>query len=631
MPGIVGVISQKSAEECASLVGSMLSSVQHEDCCASGTYFLEEMGVYAGWIAHEESFAAGQVFVNEQHDIALIFSGECFPDPETCSDLRQKGHRLENSNDWLVHLYEEEGEQAFEKLNGLFSGLLIDNRQRKAFLFNDRYGSERIYWHQTKDATYFASEAKALLRILPELRAFDNEGVAQFLTYGCVLEGQTLFQGIQLLPEASMWSFERGQCHKRRYFSPQTWESQPCFSADEFQSTFQETFTRVLPRYFESQAKIGISLTGGLDTRMIMACRPDSVRDLICYTFSGETGETFDDRLAAQVARACGIEHRLLRIGSDFLSDFASHVDRTVYVTDGCLGATGAHEIYFNKQARQLATVRLTGNYGSEVLRGVSTFKPLRLSPALFNPEFNGVLDSATDSLANGSTHPITFAAFREIPWNLFGTLAAGRSQVSFRTPYLDNELVALAYRAPESLRKSSLPAWCLVKANSTLLSGIPTDRRPSADSAQPAAILRRFFSEATFKLDYLNNEGWPRWLSPFDSIFTRVTSSLKIVGLHKYLHYRQWFRRELAEYVKAVISNARTQQAPFWNRSFLKKMATDHVEGRNNYVFEINAVLTLEAVQRLLLRGAGQQESNEFNAPVSPAVVVEQIQPELA
>jgi asparagine synthase (glutamine-hydrolysing) len=613
----------------------MVRSMQYESFYTSGTFFAPELGVYVGWTAHENSFAASQVFFNEQRDIALIVSGECFADSETCSNLRRKGHRLETANDWLVHLYEEEGEQFVEKLNGLFSGLLIDKRQGKAFLFNDRYGSERIYWHEAKDGSYFASEAKALLRVLPETREFGEQGLAEFLTYGCTLEGRTLFRNIQLLAAASLWAFERGRCQKKKYFSPQIWESQPVISNEAFMVKFEETFRRVLPRYFTSQSRIGISLTGGIDTRMIMGCRPDSARDIVCYTFSGETGETFDDRLAARVAKLCGLEHRLLRLGADFLADFASHVDRTVFVTDGCFGATGAHEIYLNKLARQLAPVRLTGNYGSEVLRGVSTFKPLGLSPALFSPDFKHPSYSAAGPCANGSMHPITFAAFREIPWNLFGGLAASRSQVVFRTPYLDNEMVALAYRAPESLWKSPLPAWQLVKANSTLLSRIPTDRRPSPDTPQPAAALKRFFLETTFKLDYLHNEGWPHWMSPFEAVFARFTRGLKIVGLHKYLHYRQWFRRELSEYVKEVVSNARAQQAPFWNRSFLKKMTTDHVEGHNNYVCEINAVLTLEAVERLLLRGAGadQQESNEFNPPSSRPVpvVVEQTQPELA
>ena len=189
---------------------------------------------------------------------------------------------------------------------------------------------------------------------------------------------------------------------------------------------------------------------------MIMACRPDSARDLVCYTFSGEKGLTLDDRLAAQVARSCGLEHRLLRIGSDFFSNFAGYVDRTVYITDGCLGALGAHEIYLNAQACRLAPVRLTGNFGSEVLRGVSTFKPIGLSHDLFSPQFSGSIDASAQEAIRFKEHAVTFAAFREIPWNLFGSVAACRSQVTFRTPYLDNELVALAYRAPEHLRNSS-------------------------------------------------------------------------------------------------------------------------------------------------------------------------------
>lgn len=622
MPGIAGIIGHRTADECASEVGSMLASMKHGPFYVSGTHMVSEMGVYSGWIVHRDSFGAGQALFNEQGDIALILSGECFADAEIQSNLRHKGHKLETSSDWPVHLYEEEGEQFIEKLNGLFSGLLVDQRRGKAFLFNDRYGSERIYWHQTKSGMYFASEAKALLCVLPELRTFDDQGVAQFLTFGCALGERTLFRGIQVLPGASLWSFENGQWQKRKYFSPETWEAQPLLSAEAFQSAFQETFKRVLPRYFDSRAKIGISLTGGLDTRMIMACRPDSVRDVVCYTFSGESGETFDDRIAAQVAKVCGFEHRLLRIGSDFFSEFGSHVDQTVYVTDGYFGATGAHEIYFNKQARQLAPVRLTGNYGSELLRGVSTFKPLGLSPGLFDKWLSGTLDASAGSLANGSTHPNTFAAFREIPWNLFGSAAASRSQVTFRTPYLDNELVALAYQAPEGLRKSPLPAWRLVKANNTLLSGIPTDRRPSPESSILAGTVRRIFSEATFKLDYLNNEGWPHWLSPVEPIFGRVASTLKIIGLHKYLHYRSWFRHELAEYLQSLVNDSQTQQCQFWNRGFLRRMASEHINGHKNYILEINAVLTLETVQRLLIKGFSSDQSDRVERAASTVLV---------
>ena len=625
MPGIVGVISQRSADECTHEVESMLASMQHEDFYSLGTYRAEELGVYSGWVAHEDSFAAGQVFFNEQRDIALVLSGECFVDPETRSDLRRKGHRVETSNDWLVHLYEEEGEQLVEKLNGLFSGVLIDKRRKKAFLFNDRYGSERIYWHETEDALYFASEAKALLRILPKLREFDLEGVAQFLAFGCTLRWQTLFRGVHLLPGGSLWTFEDGTCNKRQYFDSRTWESLPSLSAESFEIQFEETFKRILPRYFETASNVGISLTGGLDTRMIMACLPKAAENPISYTFTGQEQETMDDRIAAQVAEVCGLEHRLVRLGADFFSDFTSHADRTVYVTDGCFSITGAHEIYFNKQARRLAPVRLTGLFGGEILRGVSTFKPIGLSPSLISPEFGQSASASVVEFAAATTHPIASAAFRNVPWNLFGSVAASRSQVILRTPYLDNEIVALAFQTPESLQRSPRASLHLVENNSKRLRDIPTDRRIEGKNAGLINRLKQLFFEASFKLDYLHNEGMPHGLCRFDSILERIDSKVRIFGHHKFIHYRSWFRRELAEYVKSVVTGARARRMPFWNSAFLERMAREHFLGRNNYTLEINAVITLETVERLLLRDHAYREarSNDFGtSTVLPAAI---------
>src|SRR6185503_13292582 len=189
MPGIVGIISSRSPDECDRSIHAMLQCLGHESSYLSGKHAASEMGVYAGWVAHDVSLPAGPIVLNERGDIALIFSGECFPDSE--ADI--SGHRL-------IQLYEKVGDQFVERLNGLFSGLLIDRRQQRALLFNDRYAIDRVYLHETADATYFASEAKALLRVLPHLRDMDAEGLAQYLAVGCTLDNRTLFRGVQLLP-----------------------------------------------------------------------------------------------------------------------------------------------------------------------------------------------------------------------------------------------------------------------------------------------------------------------------------------------------------------------------------------------------------------------------------------------
>jgi asparagine synthase (glutamine-hydrolysing) len=310
-----------------------------------------------------------------------------------------------------------------------------------------------------------------------------------------------------------------------------------------------------------------------------------------------------DARLAARVAKACDLEHRILRLGPDFFSDFALYVDRTVYATDGALGTLGAHEIYLNSRARALSPVRLTGVFGGEILRGISMFKPLYFAHRLVNPDLANAVMSWTSRWSHNGEHPVTFAAFREIPEKRFATPAASRSQTSFRTPYLDNEIVALAYQAPETIRTSMDFTFSLVKANNPSLSKIPTDMGGMGDANRLAAASRHIFSKAICKVDYLRTEGLPHGLSRLDSLSTQLSSAFRIAGLHKYLSYRIWFQRELAAYVDGVLKDVQARSSPFWNSGFLEHMASDHATGRKNYVREIDAVLTLEAVERLLFR----------------------------
>src|SRR5438067_590771 len=114
MPGIVGIISERPSVECESLVKSMASSMEHQSFYDSGMYSARELGIYGGWVAHQNSLAAGQPFFNERGDVALLFSGECFADAEVRADLRKKGHDVRQAAaGWLVHLYEEEGDRFF--------------------------------------------------------------------------------------------------------------------------------------------------------------------------------------------------------------------------------------------------------------------------------------------------------------------------------------------------------------------------------------------------------------------------------------------------------------------------------------------------------------------------------------
>ena len=144
-------------------------------------------------------------------------------------------------------------------------------------MFNDRYGSERVYFSGVGEDTYFASEAKALLCVVPGTRQFDEQGVQEWLAYGSISDWRTLFRGIEVLPGASLWRLGgHGSQVRRIYFDPAEWESQTVLAPAEFEAQYVETFRAILPAYFQADSGVGISITGGLDTRMIMAGYPEN-------------------------------------------------------------------------------------------------------------------------------------------------------------------------------------------------------------------------------------------------------------------------------------------------------------------------------------------------------------------
>jgi len=584
MPGIAGLLTVAPSPEHEDTVRRMLETLRHQQDSSSGVHFAPELGVYAGWVAHAGSFAARQSAAEAPDGTAIAFAGECYP----ASDLLDR--------------YRRDGDAFVDALNGLFSGLLVDARRRRALLFNDRYGIERLYVAEREGVVLFASEAKALLRVWPELRCFDEDGLARFLAFGSTCGERTLFRGIRLLPGGSTWSHAPGGVLRRdRYFDPVRWERRSPLSDAAFEERFVETFARVLPRYLDNASRVGVSLTGGLDTRMIAACLPSGGPPLVAYTYAAEDVDTLDVRIAREVAARMGIAHRVLRIGKDFVADFPAQVDRTVFVTDGCAGATGAHEPYLSEQARAVAQVRLTGNYGSEVLRSMSTLRPLRLAESMFADGFVSRLRDEAASTHRG--HPVTRAAFEEVPWHLFGNLAAARSQLTPRTPYLDNDIVELAYRASAHQRRVAGPALRLVHRRAPALATLATDRGLRWPPQPIDSFARRLFCTATFKLDYWHKEALPdalSWLDPW----WRWLARAQLLGLHKFLPYRNWFRDELSSHVREVVHDARVGRLGFLDVRALRVLVDEHTRGRCNRTAEINAALTLESIDRVLLRG---------------------------
>ena len=581
----------------------MVETLQHESFYETGTWIDDSLGVYVGWCKQKNSSPDGMPLSDERENIGLVFSGEVFPEPGTARGLKERGHRLEGEgSSYLVHLYEED--PAFPAgLNGRFHGLLADRKRGTATLFNDRYGMHRIYYHESKEAFYFSAEAKAILAVRPELRSADPRGLGEFVACGCVLENRTIFQGIHVLPGAAAWLFRNGSLQRKSaYFQPHEWEDQAPLEQEAYYKELREVFTRNLPRYFNGQERIGIALTGGLDTRTIMAWRKAPPQSLPCYTFGGMLRDRQDVRVARRIASVCQQSHEVIRVGDDFLMRFPHYAERSVYLTDGCVDLSRSPDLYVSEKAREIAPVKIVGTYGSELLTQVPTFKPVKPVPGLFNPELLAHVQQAEETYAeHRREHPVTFAAFRQSPWWHYGVLALEQTQLTVRSPYLDNEFVRTVYRAPKCTRGSGDVRLRLISEGSPPLGRIRTDRGVGGSAGLfPAAS--RGLLEFTFRAEHAYDYAMPQWLAKLDHLCSPFHLERIFLGRHKPFHFRVWYRDVLSEYVREMLLDPRTLSRAYLERTGLEAVVRGHLTGNRNYTTEIHKLLTVELLHRLFL-----------------------------
>lgn len=605
MPGITGIISNRLTGENRVHLDSMISALVHEDFYRSGSLVSEKAGVAVGWVAHPGSFSDCMPVWNEDKSVLLIFAGEDYQDPAKIERLRTQGHEFSASNaSYVVHLYEKLGLKCLEDLNGWFCGLIVDFREDRVVLFNDRFGIGRVCYYRDEQGFYFSSEAKSLLKVFPHLRSFDTQSLAEALSCGSVLQNRTLFSGIDLLPGGSAWSFSKSQrVRKDRYFEPRLWEEQPELNEADYYEQLKETWQRILPNYFSQDRTSGLSLTGGVDSRMILAWAPCGPGELPCYTFSGRYRDCNDVKLARQLAKLAQQPYEMIPVDGKFVSQFPSLAEKVAYIGEGNLDASGSIDLFVQREARKIAPIRVTGTNGGELLRRLVMFKPKGLKEGLFTPEFEGALRQAESTYAEElDCHRLSFTAFKQTPWYMNSKFTVERSQITVRLPFCDNELVRLSYQAPPQAAQETGLALRLVGDGSPTLARIGTDRALRLDALPVVGKARHLVQEFTFKAEYAYDYGMPPWLARLDHRFAALHLERLFLGRHKFHHFRVYYRDELSSYVRDILLDPRTLSRPFIRKKALEEVVHGHVAGYSNYTREIHKLLMIELVQRQLV-----------------------------
>ena len=346
-----------------------------------------------------------------------------------------------------------------------------------------------------------------------------------------------------------------------------------------------------------------MTLTGGLDTRVIMALHQARAKAMPCYTFGGMFRDCQDVQVARRVASVCQQSHEVIEVGSEFLARFPYYAERSIYLTEGGVDVSRCSDLYVSERAREIAPVKIVGTYGSEIIQRAVMFKPMAPTPGLYGSEFLSQVMQAGDTYRQvRSEHPVTFAAFRQSPWYHHGVLALEQSQLSVRSPYLDNDFVRTMFRAPETGISNNDVRLRLIGEGNPILGRMRTDRGVGGDSGPLVAAISRFVLGFLVKAEYAYDYGMPQWVARVDHLFAPLHLERLFLGRHKLLHFRLWYRDALAGYVQQILLDPLTLSRPYLERKTVESIVSGHLRGDRNHTSEIHKLLTLELLHRHFL-----------------------------
>ncbi|MBZ5703474.1 MAG: asparagine synthase (glutamine-hydrolyzing) [Acidobacteriia bacterium] len=322
---------------------------------------------------------------NEAHNVAVVLNGEIYNYRELRERLTRAGHQFSTHSDTevLVHGWEEWGEDCLHELRGMYAFALLDLRGQvltpQLFLARDPLGIKPLYYTQTREGLFFASEVRALLAggVAKEL---SPDALTSYLLFGSVSEPVTLIENVFSVPPGH--SILLLVPDRRQLPRPRPWwdvRRSPAARDPKRPREFAGAVRALRPlledavrAHLIADVPVGLFLSSGLDSSAIAALAAREQRGIRSFTLTFP-GTPYDEApLARSVARHCGTEHTEVPLGG---AEMLGHLENALGALDQPT-MDGMNTYLVAWAARQVGLkVALSGLGGDELFAGYRTFR----------------------------------------------------------------------------------------------------------------------------------------------------------------------------------------------------------------------------------------------------------------
>ncbi len=380
MCGISGVMEYERRRVVRpDVVSRMSAALVHRGPDDGGAWTDEHVGISMRRLSIVDVAGGHQPISNETNDCWIVFNGEIYNHQSLRRELELQGHRFRTASDTeaILHLYEEEGESGFRRLDGMFAFAIVDLRRGRdrprLILARDRFGKKPLFYADRGGALIFGSELKAILAHGEISKELDLEALHHYLSLLVVPEPLSIYRQVRKVPAGCLLVCDETGTSVRRYWdiSEILGDARPAPSVS-IQRVRELLFSAVQKR-INLEVPFGAFLSGGLDSGAVVGVMSQLLSQPV-QTFSiGFEGPASHNELpaAALTARHFRTDHHELMARPDVVAlvhDLVEFADEPLAIS------SSIPLLLLAREARRGVKVVLTGDGGDEVFSGYQTY-----------------------------------------------------------------------------------------------------------------------------------------------------------------------------------------------------------------------------------------------------------------
>jgi asparagine synthase (glutamine-hydrolysing) len=236
---------------------------------------------------------AHQPMIDAELKLSLVFNGTIYNYRELRAELLELGYQFVSDGDTevIIKAYHAWGEHCVKRFYGMFAFALWDARYGSLFIARDRFGMKPFYYSLEGTRLRFASSVQALLAAGDVDTSINSIALHHHFTlHSSTPAPHTILNGVKkLAPATTMLFTAQGQITQRQYWHLNASRPEHPLSEEDWLAATRTVLARAVERHrLAADVPVGVLLSGGLDSSLIVGLLANHVHDLRTFSIGFE-------------------------------------------------------------------------------------------------------------------------------------------------------------------------------------------------------------------------------------------------------------------------------------------------------------------------------------------------------